>query len=48
MSVNSVLRYTHEVPGETAIIVDKMQYVQNLCSRLATHTKRLKIQTKIA
>lgn len=38
-SVNSVLRYMHVVPGETATAVDKLPAVQPLCNRMPKPTK---------
>lgn len=38
-SVNSVLRYAHVVPGETAVAVDKLPSVQSARRRKATRPK---------
>jgi len=47
-SVNSVLRYAHVVPGETAIAVEKLPSVQNLCTGKTRGRKTLKSKAKAA
>ena len=47
-SVNSVLRYAHVVPGETAAAVDRLPSVQNPCMTKQEPRKRLKRKRKVA
>lgn len=47
-SINSVVRYAHVVPGETAIAVEKLPSVQNPCKRKRRARKALKAKRKAA
>jgi hypothetical protein len=47
-SINSVVRYAHVVPGETATAVKKLPSVQNPCTTKRGPTKPLKSQKKTA
>jgi hypothetical protein len=47
-SINSVVRYAHVVPGETAEAVERLPSVQNPCRLKAASTKPLKKKKKIA
>lgn len=47
-SINSVVRYAHVVPGETAIAVEKLPSVQKPCRKKRRAHKTLKSKTKAA
>jgi len=47
-SINSVVRYAHVVPGETAAAVEKLPAAQNPCRQKKPARKPLKSRRKAA